>query len=1226
MKPLPRKGLRNALLSLFCVLLLLSAGLSLLLSSQTGSRWLLEQVPGLRVDGFSGTLGGTWRAEQLHWQQEANSVRVDSPSLAWSPACLLRMTLCIERLHAAQISLVFPPGEAADSEAFSLPELSLPLALQLGEIAIDSLLFNDNEVLQGLQLAAQWTTRGLRIDSLSLHSGELQLELTGLLQTTGNWPLQLAGQLQLPAPQQQPWLLALQVEGDLRERLQLQGDSSGYLLGRLSGELQPLAEHFPARLQLQAEGFKASTELPDSLRFDQLALSADGDLQSGYRLSGSASLAAQQEPVALVLQALVTAAGADIEALRLTASPQQQVQLSGRLDWQEGFSLDSRFDWQDFPWQRLYPLEQELPVALHRLQGELAYDKGHYLGYFAAELEGPAGAFSLQSPLSGDLHKLYLPELRLQAGQGRAEGQVSLGFAEQLSWDVQLQLSELNPAFWLTELPGTLAGPLSSSGSLKDQRLELTADIDLSGRLRGQPAVAQARFAGSLDNGELSRLELRLGDNRIYGQASLQQQLQGQLTLAMPRLGQLWPQLQGQLQGQLDLAGSLQAPQGQLQLDGRQLAFGDQRLQQLSLNASLDSAQRGRLNLDVSGIQLGETNLGQLSASAEGDRQRQSLELQLEGPSLQTRLTLAGRLDQDNWRGQLQSGQLQSGGQDWRLQQPATLNYLASGQLDLGAHCWRSGPASLCGEAQRLLPETRLRLRLSDFPLDSLAPWLPEDFAWQGALNGQLQLDLPTSGPSGRLQLDAGSGVWRVRDQQHWLDFAYDSLRLNTELGPQRIDSLLELRGPKIGELVLQARIDPRPADKSLTGSFRLSGLDLALARPFVPMVERIAGQLNGAGTLSGGLLDPQVNGNLRLLDGEVSGGELPLDFTQLQLQARIDGERLLLEGGWRSGEHGQASLDGELSWSQGMVADIRLRGSRLPVRVEPYAALDVEPDLRLRLLDEQLALTGKVLIPSGRIEVRELPPSTVQVSSDARVVGHESPAHRAPAIAMDIAVEVGQQRLSFSGFGLDADLAGRVHIGNDLDTRGELSLNKGRFRAYGQRLTIRRARLLFAGPIDQPYLDIEAIRRVDDVTAGLRLSGNAAQPTSTVFSEPAMSQEQALSYLVLGRPLGQGGDDNNMLAQAALALGMAGSAPLLGNLAAGLGLRDFQLDTEGSGVTTSVVASGNLSERLSLRYGVGVFEPANTIALRYELSRRLYLEAASGLASSLDIFYRRDF
>ncbi|MDZ4332095.1 MAG: translocation/assembly module TamB domain-containing protein, partial [Pseudomonas sp.] len=520
----------------------------------------------------------------------------------------------------------------------------------------------------------------------------------------------------------------------------------------------------------------------------------------------------------------------------------------------------------------------------------------------------------------------------------------------------------------------------------------------------------------------------------------------------------------------------------------------------------------------------------------------------------------------------------------------------------------------------------KLNYQLSNIPKDSLAKWWPKDFAWQGQLNGRLQLDLPASGPNGSLELDAGSGVWRIRDQQQWLDFAYDSLRLSAQLRPQRIDSLLELRGPAIGELSLQAQLDPRPVSKPLSGSFRLNGLDLALARPFVPMVERIAGQLNGAGTLSGGLLAPQINGNLRVLNGEISGGELPMNIEQLQLQARIEGERLQLEGDWRSGEQGQGSLNGELSWADGLLADMQLRGSRLPVTVEPYAALEVAPDLRLSLRGEQLAVAGKVLIPSGKIQVRELPPSTVQVSSDAVVVGRDSTQQQATAIAMDIDVEVGQQRLTFSGFGLEAELLGRVHIGNDLDTRGELSLNKGRFRAYGQRLNVRRARLLFAGPIDQPFLDIEAVRQVDDVTAGLRLSGNAAQPTSTVFSEPAMSQEQALSYLVMGRPLGQGGGDNSMLAQAALALGMAGSAPLVNTLAQGLGISDFQLDTQGSGVTTSVVASGNLSERLSLRYGVGVFEPANTIALRYELSRRLYLEAASGLASSLDLFYRRDF
>lgn len=1220
-----KRGLRYGLFSLLGLLFALAISLSLLLGTQGGSRWLLAQVPGLQVDDFNGRLGGSWSAQQLRWQQGDDSVLLMTPSLDWSPTCLLRLTLCIEQLHSGPISLIFPDDGQPSNEPFSLPDLSLPLALQLGQVQIDSLQLNSVEQLQGLQLAARWTAQGIQIDNLSLHTADLQLALQGQLQTVGNWPLRLSGELQLPAPEQQAWPLALQLEGELRERVQVTASSSGYLSGELSGWLQPLAEHLPAQLRLQVAAFKASAELPDSLSLEQLDLNAQGDLQAGYQVIGSANLPATGEPIALALTGLLKADGATISNLSLTASPEQQVQLSGELDWQQGLSLDSRFNWQNFPWQRLYPLAQPSPVVLQTLKGELAYQDGNYLGHFAAELDGPAGVFSLQSPLSGDLQKLYLPELRLQAGQGRAEGQVSLGFAEQLSWDVRLQLSQLDPAYWLAELPGSLAGPLNSSGSLINQQLNLNADIDLAGRLRGQPAKLQAKFAGGLEQGDLSALDVRLGDNRISGQATLRQQLNGQLLLAMPRLGQLWPGLQGQLNGQLDLAGNLQAPQGQLQLQGQRLAFDDQRLQQLTLDASLNSAQRGQLTLEAQGIQLGETNLGRLTANAAGDLQQHSLELQLQGSLLQSQLALAGKLDKGNWRGSLSRGEVQSGGQDWRLQQPATLVRLANGQLNLGAHCWRSGDASLCGTQQRLLPQPKLDYQLSNFPMDSLAQWWPKDFAWQGQLNGRLQLDLPASGPNGSLELDAGSGIWRIRDQQQWLEFAYDSLRLSTQLRPQRIDSLLELHGPAIGELSLQAQLDPRPASKPLSGNFRLNGLDLALARPFVPRVERIAGQLNGSGTLSGGLLAPQIKGSLRVQGGAISGGELPMNIEQLQLQAQIEGEQLQLEADWRSGEQGQGSLNGQVSWTDGLQADMQLRGSRLPVTVEPYAALEVAPDLRLSARNEQLSVTGKVLIPSGSISVRELPPSTVQISSDAQVVGQTSEQQQATAIAMDVEVDVGQQRLTFSGFGLNAEVQGRVHIGNDLDTRGELNLNKGRFRAYGQRLDVRRARLLFAGPIDQPFLDIEAVRQVDDVTAGLRLSGNAAQPTSTVFSEPTMSQEQALSYLVMGRPLGQGGD-NNMLAQAALALGMANTAPRVNSLAQGIGIRDFQLDTQGSGAATQVVASGNLSERLSLRYGVGVFEPANTVALRYELSRRLYLEAASGLASSLDLFYRRDF
>ncbi|SEI78218.1 translocation/assembly module TamB domain-containing protein [Pseudomonas sp. NFACC07-1] len=1226
------RGLKITLLALAGVLVAVVLALSVVLGTAFGSRWALGLVPGLTVENFQGRLGGQWSADHVLWQQDASRVEVDRLIFAWSPLCLARMTLCIEQLKADQVALQLPASaDEPSSGPISLPDLDLPLAIELGDVQVGSLSFNGSEQLKGLQLVAHWTAEGMQIDSVQLQRDELSLKLSGLLKPGGDWPLSAEGRLTLPAPGTMPWALDLKVDGNLLKTLNLKADSSGYLQGQLSGELQPLADNLPAKVRISADGFKASADLPDTLVLNQLELTGEGDLKNGYQLLGKATLPAEKGSVALLLQGTVDANGAQIAGLDLDAGAQQSLKLSGQLDWREGLRAEAKVAWLDFPWHRLYPLIDEPQVTLRSFDGEVSYTDGQYLGNFQAALDGPAGAFSLGSPFSGDLTQIHLPQLKLAAGQGKAEGHLSLQFADGIAWDTALQLSAINPAYWLGELPGTLAGPLRSKGTMKNDRLDLDADLDLKGKLRGQPAVLQAKASGVGEQWTLSALDIRLGDNRINGSASLQEKLTGQIDIKLARLAQLWPQLRGQVVGRVDVAGTLKAPQGKLGLQGTQLAFQDNRLQSLNLDATLDSAQRGKLDLKASGIRVGETSLGVLTVSGQGDIKQQKLNLDLQGPQLDTTLALDGALDQGNWRGRLASGDVQAGGQAWRLQAPAKLERLADGTLNVGAHCWRSFDASLCGEDQRLMPEPKLRYHLKQFPIESLAQWMPKDFAWQGRLNADLQLDLPASGPNGRVLVDASGGTLRIRDKEgdkaQWLDFPYQTLTLNSRLTPKRIDTDLNFAGARLGELMLQAQINPMLASKPISGSFRLTGLDLSVARPFVPMVETLTGHLNGSGTLSGGLLAPQVNGNLVLSDGEVSGPELPVSLEALLMRATITGEAVQLNGNWKSGKSGQGSLSGNIGWGDALTMNLALKGSQLPVTVEPYAVLDVAPDLNITLHGEQLAIVGKVLVPKGEITIRELPPSTVKVSDDTVIVGHQIEEGKAPlAMAMDIDVIVGQDKLAFSGFGLTANVQGQVHIGDNMDTRGELWLNDGRYRAYGQRLTVRRARLLFAGPIDQPYLDIEAIRQTDDVIAGIRLSGSAEQPTTQIFSEPAMSQEQALSYLVLGRPLSTTGEDNNMLAQAALGLGLMGSSGVTTSLANNLGIEDFQLDTQGSGNATSVVASGNLSEKLSLRYGVGVFEPANTIALRYKLSKKVYLEAASGVASSLDIFYKRDF
>ncbi len=532
------RGVKRTLLALAGVLVAVVLALSVVLGTAFGSRWALGLVPGLNVENFQGRLGGQWSADHLLWQQGDSRVEVDRLIFAWSPLCLARMTLCIEQLKADQVALQLPASaDEPSSGPISLPDLDLPLAIELGDVQVGSLSFNGSEQLKGLQLVAHWTAEGLQIDSVQLQRDELGLTLSGLLKPGGDWPLNAEGRLTLPAPGATPWALDLKVDGNLLKTLNLKADSSGYLQGQLTGELQPLADNLPAKVRITADGFKASADLPDTLLLNQLELTGEGDLKKGYQLLGKATLPAEKGPVALLLQGTVDADGARIAGLDLDAGNQQSLKLSGQVDWREGLSAEAKVAWLDFPWHRLYPLIDEPQVRLRSFNGEVSYTDGNYLGNFQAALDGPAGAFSLDSPFSGDLTQIHLPQLKLAAGQGKAEGHLSLQFADGIAWDTALQLSAINPAYWLGELPGTLAGPLRSKGAMKNERLDLDAELDLKGQLRGQPALFQAKASGAGEQWNLSALDIRLGTTASTAAAACNRSSPARSTSSSPA----WP-------------------------------------------------------------------------------------------------------------------------------------------------------------------------------------------------------------------------------------------------------------------------------------------------------------------------------------------------------------------------------------------------------------------------------------------------------------------------------------------------------------------------------------------------------------------------------------------------------------------------------------------------------------------------------------------------------------
>ncbi len=89
--------------------------------------------------------------------------------------------------------------------------------------------------------------------------------------------------------------------------------------------------------------------------------------------------------------------------------------------------------------------------------------------------------------------------------------------------------------------------------------------------------------------------------------------------------------------------------------------------------------------------------------------------------------------------------------------------------------------------------------------------------------------------------------------------------------------------------------------------------------------------------------------------------------------------------------------------------------------------------------------------------------------------------------------------------FGLKA-ADGDLNVVQDkqgLGLNGQINIPEGRFHAYGQDLIVRKGELLFSGPPDQPYLNIEAIRNPDatedDVSAGVRVTGLADEPKAEI-------------------------------------------------------------------------------------------------------------------------------
>ena len=339
-----------------------------------------------------------------------------------------------------------------------------------------------------------------------------------------------------------------------------------------------------------------------------------------------------------------------------------------------------------------------------------------------------------------------------------------------------------------------------------------------------------------------------------------------------------------------------------------------------------------------------------------------------------------------------------------------------------------------------------------------------------------------------------------------------------------------------------------------------------------------------------------------------------------------INAERIQLSGFAKSGQ-GFVKLDGFASL-QG-TAELTLSGTDFEVAKLPDAQIAVSPELKGVFAEKQGKVTGKLKIPKAVLQLPQLPENAVKVSSDEVILGEqkaEPNATSAPQIDADIDIELGKQ-VSFSGQGLKTDLSGKLKMTKTGETTamyGSVDMNKARYKSYGQDLTVRKGRFLFNGPVDKPWLDVEAIRvsKSKEVTAILNLTGPLDTPQTRLSSEPALPEEEVLAYLITGGPLNEvSKSEGNRVAAAALSYGSG----KLSWLSDKLGVDEFEVQ-EGKTLQDTLATVGQyLTPDFYVGTKVGLFNKQAVLVLKRKLTKTFNVETQTGTSQRIKLNYEFD-
>jgi len=444
-------------------------------------------------------------------------------------------------------------------------------------------------------------------------------------------------------------------------------------------------------------------------------------------------------------------------------------------------------------------------------------------------------------------------------------------------------------------------------------------------------------------------------------------------------------------------------------------------------------------------------------------------------------------------------------------------------------------------------------------------------------------------------------------------------IELKARFGAQHMDTDVRATAASFGKLSARAQIPLEPNGK-LHGDVRFSTDDLSWVNLLAPELLHIQGKAQADIQLAGTLDQPRPQGVVTVQDLSFTVPATGVRFVNGALHAQIDGDRKVVataqlsgaeSGQWRMA--GQGHLDSLTAWQ----VDMQLQGESMAVMRSPELDMDLRPLLRVQANAQEALITGQLHLPLVTVRVHTLPAGSVKESADLVLAGGGPPPKKAYVVKTDVELILGEQ-VHLSGMGLSSRVAGRLRLRSDGSTPlaafGEVTLQQGRFSAYGQELTIDPGRLSFNGPINNPGLKVKASRTVGDYQVGLNMTGTLTAPRTEVYATPHLAQSDALSLLLTGRLLsaGSSGADATMLVNALASLGVNQSEGILQEIGNRVGFDELGLTTKEGLAAAEITVGKRINSRLMMRYMVGAFDGVGRFVTEYRINRFWDVEIVS--------------